>query len=202
VRLRLQLLTRRSFNLLQFGWIMLWVRSHYIWSEIFAIVNFLQLVALYLRNSTTPRYADFSILLQDQPLTCCRLVHLPVAAMPLTWTFFLVFWNGALMMHCHDLVCRILANVAIWGILVFAGFFLVFFKDYHVGFATAFLAAGLGVGQFFAKVIALQWIFAFTIMAIVFLFTLAVAVPGIFGADTGVEARGGDRERAPLLQDN
>jgi len=173
------------FNLLQFGWIMLWTRSLFFWSELFAALNFLQLVLLYLRNPTTP-----------------RLVHLPAAAMPLTWSFFLVLWNGSVMVGCHSLPCHVLANIAIWGIAVFAGFFLVVFKDYHVGFATAFLAAGLGVGQFFTKIIALQWIFAFTIMAIVFLFTLAVAVPGIYGRETGVEARGGDRERAPLLQEN
>ncbi|RPB03831.1 DUF1774-domain-containing protein [Choiromyces venosus 120613-1] len=151
------------FNLLQFGWIMLWTRSLFLWSE---------------------------------------LVHLPAAAMPLTWSFFLVLWNGAVMVGCHGLPCRVLANIAIWGIVAFAGFFLVVFKDYHVGFATAFLTAGLGVGQFFTKIIALQWIFAFTIMAIVFLFTLAVAVPGIYGTDTGLEAGGGDRERAPLLQES
>lgn len=131
-----------------------------------------------------------------------RLVHVPAAAMPLTWSFFLVLWNGSVMVGCHSLACRVLANIAIWGIAVFAGFFLVVFKDYHVGFATAFLAAGLGVSQFFTKIIALQWIFAFTIMAIVFLFTLAVAVPGIYGRETGVEARGGDRERAPLLRED
>lgn len=173
------------FNLFQFCWIMFWTRTLFFWSELFAALNFLQLVLLYLRNPTTP-----------------RLVHVPVAAMPLTWSFFLVLWNGSVMVGCHSLACRILANIAIWGIAVFAGFFLVVFKDYHVGFATAFLAAGLGVGQFFGKIFALQWIFAFTIMAIVFLFSLAVAVPGIYGRETGVEARGGDRERAPLLRED
>jgi len=174
------------FNLLHFAWVMFWVRSHFILGEIVAVINFLQLVLLYLRNPTTP-----------------RLVHLPAAAMPLTWSFFLVLWNGAVMYHCHHtLVCRILANIAIWGILAFAFFFLFVFKDYHVGFATAFLTAGLGVGQFFTRVVAFQWIFAFTIMALVTLFTLAVALPGVFGTETGVEARGGDRERAPLLHDN
>jgi hypothetical protein len=173
------------FNFLQFGWIMLWTRSLFFWSELLAVLTFLQLVLLYLCHHTTP-----------------RLVHLPVAAMPLAWSFFLVLWNGSVMVGCHSLPCRVLANIAIWGIAVFAGFFLVVFKDYHVGFATAFLTAGLGVGQFFAKIIALQWIFAFTIMAIVFLFSLAAAIPGIYGRDTGVEARGGDRERAPLLHES
>ncbi|KAG0640587.1 hypothetical protein HOY80DRAFT_884452, partial [Tuber brumale] len=165
------------FNLLQFGWIMLWTRSLFFWSDWYCYTF-----------ATLPHQGI--------------LVHLPAAAMPLTWSFFLVFWNGSVMVGCHSLPCRVIANIAIWGIAVFAGFFLLVFKDYHVGFATAFLTAGLGVGQFFAKIIALQWIFAFTIMAIVFLFTLAVAIPGIYGRETGVEARGGDRERAPLLHES
>lgn len=103
-----------------------------------------------------------------------------------------------MMVHCHGLICRVLANVAIWGILVYAGFFLAVFKDWHIGFATAFLSAGLGVGQFFTKTIALQWPFAFAIMTIVFLATCTVAVPEVFGAS---EARGGG-ERAPLLQES
>lgn len=101
------------------------------------------------------------------------------------------------MVHCHGLACRILANVAVWGIVVYAGFFLAVFKDWHVGFATSFLAAGLGVGQFFTKTVALQWPFAFAIMAITFIGTVLVAVPEIAG---GTENRD-DRERAPLLHE-
>ncbi|KAL7266876.1 hypothetical protein RUND412_010558 [Rhizina undulata] len=172
------------FNLLQFAWVMLWCRSHFFWSEVVQVINFLQLTMIYLCNPTTP-----------------RLIHASVLAMPLTYTFFMVFWNGAVMVHCHSLPCRILANVAIWGILVYALFFLLAFKDYHVGFATAFLTAGLGVGQFFTKVIALQWIFAFTIMAVVFFVTLVVAIPGIIIATTRASATGDSRERAPLLED-
>jgi len=101
------------------------------------------------------------------------------------------------MVHCHDLPCRILANIAIWGIVVYAGFFLVVFKDWHVGFSTSFLAAGLGVEQFFTKTVALQWPFAFAVMAIVFVATTIVAVPGIVGESE----RRDDRERAPLLHE-
>jgi len=65
------------------------------------------------------------------------------------------------MVRCHDaVVCRVLANVAIWGIVPFAGTFLFGYCDWTVGFATVFLTTGLGVGQFFMKVFALQWIFA------------------------------------------
>jgi len=121
--------------------------------------------------------------------------------MPLTFTFFMILWDGAVMINCHGAACRILANVAIWSIPLFAGFFLVAFKDYYVGFATAFLAAGLGVGQFFTKVVALQWPFAFAVMAIVFIFSLVVAIPGILGRETGTEAGGRGGERAPLLRE-
>jgi hypothetical protein len=75
-----------------------------------------------------------------------------------------------------------------------------------MGFALSILTAALGVGQFLRQVIAFQWIFAFTIMGTLFLCTLVVAVPGIFGKeisfrrDTTVVAD--DRERAPLLDDN
>ena len=58
----------------------------------------------------------------------------------------------------------------------------------------------LGVGQFLTHAIALQWIFAFTIMALLFLFSVIVAFPDA----TGFTFRRGavvdaDRERAPLL---
>jgi hypothetical protein len=51
----------------------------------------------------------------------------------------------------------------------------------------------------------LQWIFAVTITAILFLCTLVIALPGIFGREfryTREPALADDRERAPLLEDN
>jgi len=99
------------------------------------------------------------------------------------------------MVHCHDaVVCRVLANVAVWGIIPFAGVFIFGYGDWTVGLATAFLAAGLGVGQFFIKTFALQWIFAFTIMAIVFLSTLSIICP----IGSGIASA----ERAPLLAED
>ncbi|KAK6353324.1 hypothetical protein TWF696_005294 [Orbilia brochopaga] len=171
------------FNLLQFAWVHLWTRSHWWISELMLIANWVNLMALYFRHTTMPAF-----------------VHLPAVAMPLTWVEFALFWNGAVMVHCEGLACRILANVGIWNFLVFAGIFVVIFNDYHVGFSTAFLMAGLGVGQFFTKAFALQWIFAFTIMAVVFLASLAAAVPGVFSRRDRSDAAA-DRERAPLLDD-
>lgn len=157
---------------------MLWCRSYFIYSEMIQVLQFLQLVALYFRHPTLPRW-----------------IHTPVVALPLTFTFFLVLWNGAVMVACRGLACRILANVTIWGIVVYAGFFLAVFRDWQVGFATAFLAAGLGVGQFFTRTVALQWPFAFAIMSVVFVATAVSAAPLVFGP---VEE---DRERAPLLRE-
>jgi len=110
------------------------------------------------------------------------------------------------MVNAHTLPARIVANIFIWGILVYGMFFLVVFKDYTMGFALSILAAALGVSQFLTHTIAFQWIFAFVIMATLFLFTLAIALPGAFGKEftmrrgTGVVPA--DQERAPLLDDN
>jgi len=176
-------------NLLQFAFVMLFTRSHFIWAEIILIINFFNLSALYFRHNTGP-----------------RLIHIPAVSGPLAWTFVALYWNGAIAVNAHGFWARILANVAIWGILVYGGFFLIAYKDYTMGFALSILTASLGVGQFLTKVIAFQWIFAFTIMASLFLFTLVVAVPGIFGKEISFRREGAvkpvDQERAPLLQDN
>lgn len=175
-----------TFNLLQFAFVMLFTRAHFVWAEVALVANFIQQAMLYFRHPTTPRF-----------------IHIPVVSLPLTWLFFAVLWNGAIMVHCHDLLCRIVANISVWGIAVYALFFLVVYKDYSIGFATSFLAAGLGVSQFLTKVIALQWIFAFTVMGIVFVATLVVCVPSIFGtADVRSDLERNDRERAPLLADS
>jgi hypothetical protein len=75
-----------------------------------------------------------------------------------------------------------------------------------MGFALSILTASIGVGQFFTRTIAFQWIFAFVIMGILFLATLVIAVPGIFGKEFTFRREGAvvpaDQERAPLLEDN
>jgi hypothetical protein len=73
-----------------------------------------------------------------------------------------------------------------------------------MGFALSVLSASLGVAQFLRQVIALQWIFAFTIMAVLFVFTLLVAVPAWTGREVpwGRTAQQTDAERAPLLADS
>jgi len=170
------------FNLLQFGWIMLWVRGYFWVSELFLIINFFNLISLYFRHSTKPRF-----------------VHIPVVSMPLAWIYVSIFWNGAVMFHATQMPARILANIAIWSYLGFGGFYLFFFKDYTMGFAMSYLTAGTGVAQFFTKLFGVQWIFAFTIMAALFLGTVAICAG--FGHHTRAPLVAEDRERQPLLDD-
>lgn len=71
-----------------------------------------------------------------------------------------------------------------------------------MGLALSILTAAIGVGQFYRQIIAFQWIFAFTIMAILFVFTVVVAVPAARGKEfRWRRAAGADAERAPLLAD-
>jgi len=174
-------------NLLQFAFVMLFVRGHFILAELILILNFFNLTSLYFRHNTHPRF-----------------IHIPVVSWPLAWTFVALYWDGAIASNATGLAARIVANVAIWAILVFGLFFLITFKDYTIGFALSVLSAAIAVEQFFIKIIALQWIFAFVIMGVLFLATLVVAVPGIFGRSVTLrEAQvvPADQERAPLLDD-
>jgi hypothetical protein len=102
---------------------MLWVRGYFWPAELLLVVNFFNLTSLYFRHSTTPRF-----------------VHIPVVSAPYAWTFVALFWDGAAMVHARTLPARILANIAIWGILGFGGFFILAFKDYTIGFELAILS--------------------------------------------------------------
>lgn len=74
---------------------------------------------------------------------------------------------------------------------------------YHLGTVLT-IGIATGVSQFFTKIFAFQWIFAFTIGAVLFVVSLLVAFPALVGRDE-LFARGEvvneDRERAPLLAD-
>jgi hypothetical protein len=174
-------------NLLTFGFILLFVHNWFWIAEIILVINFFNLSSLYFRHPLTP-----------------RAIHIASVSGPLAWTFLALYWNGAIMVNAHTLVARIIANIAVWSILAYGLFFLVTFKDYTIGFELSILTASLGVGQFFRQIVALQWIFAFAIMAALFLASLVVGIPGIlgreitFGRNTVVTE---DQERAPLLDD-
>jgi len=172
-------------NLLTFGFVMLFVRSHFWWAEVLLVINFFNLSMLYFRHATYPRF-----------------IHIPVVSAPLAWTFISVYWNGAIMVHAETTVTRILGNIAVWSILVYGLFFLVAYKDYTMGFALSILTASLGVGQFLTKVVAFQWIFAFTIMATLFVSTVFIAIPEVTGSSGRKPVIAEDQERAPLLDDS
>jgi len=174
-------------NLFHFAFVMLFVRSHFIWAELIVILNFFNLSSLYFRHNKYP-----------------RTIHLPVVSGPLAWTFVAIYWNGALMIrHPDHIVARIFGNIFIWSILVYGGFFIVVYKDYTMGFCLSVLAAAIGVAQFLNQVIALQWIFAFTIMAALFVATVVVALPAVQnrGQAEAAATAPADQERAPLLGD-
>lgn len=174
-------------NLFLFGFIQLWVRSFFWLAELLLVINFFNLSFAYFRHSTTP-----------------RAIHIAVVSGPLAWNFVALYWVGAAAVHAQNLPARIVANIFIWGIMVYGGFFLVVYKDYTMGFELSVLSAAIGVSQFLTKIIAFQWIFAFVIMAVLFVTSLAVGVPGLLGQDPFKrgEIVSEDRERAPLLADD
>lgn len=180
-----------AHNLLLFGFIHLWVRAHFWLAELLLVVNFFNLSLAYFRHSTTP-----------------RLIHIGTVSGPLAWNFVALYWVGAVAIakNPNNLVARVVANVFIWGILGYGIFFLAAFKDYTIGFALSTLSFSTAVGQILSKfpILQVQWIFAFVIGGILFFLSLAVAVPGLLGAEPF--KRGAivdeDRERAPLLANN
>lgn len=176
-------------NLLHSAFVLLFVHSHFVWAEVILIINFFNLTALYFRHNTYPRF-----------------IHWPVVSAPLAWTFVAIYWNGAIAVpHPHSFVARIFGNVFIWSILVYGWFFIAIYKDYTIGFSLSVLSAAIGVAQFYDRIIAFQWIFAFTIMAVLFVSTVVVAVPAWTGKDFGwgrKTAAPADQEHAPLLADN
>ncbi|KAF4126859.1 Fungal protein of unknown function (DUF1774) [Geosmithia morbida] len=175
-------------NLLHFAFVMLFVRSHFYWAEVFIVVNLFNLTSLYFRHSSYPRF-----------------IHTPVVSAPLAWTYVALFWNGGIMVpHSTGFIARVFGNIFIWTLLLHGLGYITVYKDYTMGFSLTVLTAALGVAQFTHKVIALQWIFAFIIMSLLFLATLTVAVPAWMGRDIrwnrGVVFT--DSERAPLLNDS
>jgi hypothetical protein len=110
-------------NLMQFGFIMCWVRGHFWPGEIILIANLFNLTSLYFRHSTTPLW-----------------IHAPVVSFPYAWNYVAILWDGAAAVHARNLPARILANIVIWGIMVLGGFFLAVFKDWTMGVAFAILS--------------------------------------------------------------
>lgn len=110
-------------NLLLFGFVHLWVRSHFWIAELLLVINFFNLSAAYFRHSTTP-----------------RLIHIGTVSGPLAWNFVALYWVGAVALHSNHLAARIVANVFIWGWAGYGVFFLAAYKDYTIGFALSVLS--------------------------------------------------------------
>jgi hypothetical protein len=110
-------------NLLLFGFVHLWVRSHFWLALMLLVINFFNLSLAYFRHSTTP-----------------RLIHIGAVSGPLAWNFVALYWVGAIAVGAHHLTARIVANVFIWGFLAYGAFFLVAFKDYTMGFCMSVLS--------------------------------------------------------------
>lgn len=147
-----------SFNVITFIWSLLFRYRWYLLSEILVIVELFIILNNYLN------YKIYSF----KPLKNFLAINLTNGSLPLSWIFFVLFWNGSLMIHSNGLAARILANIFIWDFLIIGLTFLYLFNDYTVGFSLAYLVLGMALNQLFTKFMALQWIFAFTISGLLF----------------------------------
>lgn len=177
------------FNALQILWSWFFARGHWILAEITLIVNFFNLMIAYISHKS------YSI----RPLSRYFFVHVPAVALPLAWIVYAIFWNGAIAFHAHGLFARIFANILVWDFLLVPGLLLVFYRDWASGLAFSYLTLALAVGQLFTKVIALQWIFAFIIAALVFVGSLYTATVPVSRTEVVVDTERG--ETAPLLNE-
>lgn len=169
------------FNVLHWGWLALFALRHFVLAWMVLLLNFVNILVLYISHKT------FAI----RPLGAWMLIHIPVTALPFSWLFFAIFWNGAVMLHVHKFVGRVVSNVLIWDFLLVPGFYLAIYNDWAIGLSLSYLMFALGVGQIFTKTFALQWIFAYIISALLF---VASAVVAFTGSPEVIE-----EESAPLL---
>jgi len=141
------------FNMLQFGWALLWVHKHFVISEIFLILNFLNILRLYIRLGHK--------LGRINRTKFIRLVFIeaPTARLPLAVLFIGVIHNGAVAFHVHGTAGRLLSNIFIWIIFVVGGGVVVWFRDWVFGLAIAYHSLSIAIEQLSIKIIALQWIF-------------------------------------------
>ncbi|KGK36762.1 hypothetical protein JL09_g4089 [Pichia kudriavzevii] len=174
-------------NILHFFWCYFFSRERFVISEILLIVNLLNQLTLYFSHKT----------IAIKSLPDWLTVHLPVTGTPLAWSLYAILWNGATMFHSHNksLLPRLLANIFIWELFVVPMALLVFYKDWSVGLATSFLALGMGFGQMFTKLVALQWIFAFVIAGANFTFS----VLSMFNSAVAQSQTTTSTDQAPLL---
>lgn len=174
------------FNTLAFIWSILFARKHFFWSLVILFLNLFNIWYVYLN------YKTYKI----RPLSNWFIVHLPVTAFPLSWLIYAIFWNGAVLFHVHKFIGRVISNVLIWDFLIIPGFYLVVYNDWGVGISSAWIVFSIGLAQFFTKIFALQWIFAFIIAGILTAASIFTAVTGTLGFTL---ANSQEAESAPLL---
>lgn len=158
-------------NVLTFFWCYFFAQELFIVSETILIVNLLNLFVLYFIHNTVALSS----------LSDWFTIHVPVTAMPLSWTLYAIFWNGACMFHSHNksLPPRLLANGFIWVFFFVPMTLILLFRDYAVSFCTSYLMLALSLRQLWLKTFGLQWIFAAVISALDLLATIITA-----GGDT------------------
>ncbi|KAK9236943.1 hypothetical protein V1525DRAFT_405462 [Lipomyces kononenkoae] len=144
------------FNTLHFIWLLFIAHGHFAVALVVAIINFLFISALYWQKRAHT----------INPPTKWLTIHIGAVAMPFAWTLFALFWSGAVVVHSDNIIAHVFANIFIWSLLIIPTIALLVFADWSFGYASAFLMWGLAVGQFMEKTLALQWIFAFVIAAI------------------------------------
>ena len=123
-----------AHNLLSFGFVHLWCRSHFNWGLLLLIVNFFQLTFAYFRfppGKVEREGGDKGV-----------MAHIGVLAAPLAFAYVALFWDGAAAFNARDFPARLVANIFIWSWPVYGGFYLIAFKDWAMGFSLSILAAG------------------------------------------------------------
>ncbi|QPG73581.1 hypothetical protein FOA43_000893 [Brettanomyces nanus] len=175
-------------NVLNFFWCYYFAQEKFVISEIILLVNLVNILALYFTHKTV----------SIKNVSDWLVVHFPVTGLPLSWTLYAVFWNGACMFHSHykSLAPRLLANIFIWEFFLTPVSLLILYKDWSVSLSTSFLMLGLGLSQLFSKTVALQWIFALVISGIDFVASVLTMVGTSL---TSVNTETSSNEQAPLL---
>lgn len=175
------------FNILNALWAYFFTMRSFLISEIILFVNLVNLLALYFSHKT----------IKIRSLPDWLTIHLPVTGIPLAWTLYAIFWNGATLFHSHNksLLPRLLANFFIWEFLVVPLTLLVLYSDWSVSLATSFLLLGVGFAQMTTKLVALQWIFAFIISGLDFVLSIVY----MFSSAVSQTSTGNSNDQAPLL---
>lgn len=178
-------------------WSYFFARGYYILSEIFILLNFIQLLAGYILVGSY----------RIRPLDNWFAIHGSIIVMPMLWAHYLVFWNGAVLFGARNLPARLIANCVVWEFLLVPGCLMLMTGDCILGFASSWIAFAIGLGQLFTKVFALQWVFALTISVILLVgsFMLAFVKP-MYDMTPPAESQlrvqpTNSNETAPLLND-